>query len=179
MSDAVILAPVPGSRAGNPLAAVVDITASATVALFGVAVQSINATVSTVAHSELVNSVLDRVIPFAVDSVLDRMNLTDIVIDRVDIDEVVAKANLVEIIDRLPLIDLANYIIAEIDLPTIIRESTGGMATEVINTTRMQAIDSDAVLERVVDRSLELLHPKTTTRRSRKARSVPNCISGR
>lgn len=152
MSDVVILEPRPGSHAGNPVAAVLEISVSAAGALLGVAVQSVNSTVATVANSALVNSMLDKVIPYGVDSVLDRMNLTEIVIDRVDIDRVVSQANLVDIIDRLPLIDLANYIIAEIDLPQIIRDSTGGMANEAVNTVRMQAIDSDMVMQRVVDR---------------------------
>ena len=97
------------------------------------------------------NSALDKVVPYAVNAVIGRMNLTEIVLDRVDIDEIVAQADLEKIIDRLPLIDLANYIIDEIDLPQIIRQSTGGIATDAMNTTRMQAIDADDLVQKVVD----------------------------
>lgn len=162
MSEVVILEPRPGSHASNPVSAVLEISASAAGALLGVAVQSVNSTVATVANSALVNSILDKVIPYAVDSVLDRMNLTEVVLERVEIDRVVAQASMVDIIDRLPLIDLANYIIAEIDLPQIIRESTGGMAAEAVNTVRMQAIDSDAVMQRIVDRIMLRRHGRKT-----------------
>ena len=150
-TEVIVFEPRPGSGAANPLGAVVDISASAMFALFTVAEQTVSSTVSTVANSALVNSALDKVVPYAVNAVIGRMNLTEIVLDRVDIDEIVAQADLEKIIDRLPLIDLANYIIDEIDLPQIIRQSTGGIATDAMNTTRMQAIDADDLVQKVVD----------------------------
>jgi hypothetical protein len=150
-TEVIVFEPRPGSAAANPLGAVVEISASAVFALFAVAEQTVNSTVSTVANSALVNSALDKVVPYAVNAVIGRMNLTEIVLDRVDIDEIVAQADLEKIIDRLPLIDLANYIIDEIDLAQIIRQSTGGIATDAMNTTRMQAIDADDLVQKVVD----------------------------
>ena len=99
-----------------------------------------------------VNATLDVVVPYAVRSVLDRIDLTEVVIQRVDIDRVVAQADLQPVIDRLPLIDLAHYIIDEIDLPTIIRESTGGIAVDALNAVRMQSSDLDTAVSRIVDR---------------------------
>ncbi len=151
-TEVIVFEPRPGSGAANPLGAVIDISASAMFALFTVAEQTVSSTVSTVANSALVNSALDKVVPYAVNAVIGRMNLTEIVLDRVDIDAIVAQADLEKIIDRLPLIDLANYIIEEIDLPTIIRQSTGGIATEAMNSTRMQAIDADDLVQRLADK---------------------------
>lgn len=151
-AEVIVFEPRPGSGASNPIGAALEISTSAMFALFTVAEQTVSSTVSTVANSALVNSALDKVVPYAVNAVIGRMNLTEIVLDRVDIDEIVAQADLEKIIDRLPLIDLANYIIDEIDLPTIIRQSTGGIATEAMNSTRMQAIDADDLVQRVVDR---------------------------
>ena len=151
-TEVIVFEPRPGSAASNPISAVMEISVSAAFALFSVAEQTVSSTVSTVANSALVNSALDKVVPYAVNAVIGRMNLTEIVLERVDIDEIVAQADLEKIIDRLPLISLANYIIDEIDLPTIIRQSTGGVATEAMNSTRMQAIDADDLLQRVVDK---------------------------
>ena len=151
-TEVIVFEPRPGSGASHPLGAVVEISASAVFALFTVAEQTVNSTVATVANSALVNSALDKVVPYAVNAVISRMNLTEIVIDRVDIDEIVAQADLEKIIDRLPLVDLANYIIDEINLPQIIRSSTGGIATQAINSSRLQAIDADDLVQRVVDR---------------------------
>lgn len=125
----------------------------------------------------VVGSVLDRVVPVTVGAVLDRidltsmvlqkvdlrtvveqtldqLDLTQLVLDRVDIDVIVDRADLDRVIDRLPLIDLANYIIDEIDLPSIIRDSTGGIATDAMNAVRMQSTQVDAAVSHVVDRIL-------------------------
>ena len=150
-TEVIVFEPRPGSGAAHPLGAVVDISTSAVFALFSVAEQTLGSTISTVANSALVNSALDKVVPYAVNAVVGRMNLTEIVLDRVDIDAIVAQADMEKIIDRLPLIDLANYIIDEIDLPQIIRQSTGGIATDAMNSTRMQAIDADDLVQRIVD----------------------------
>ena len=150
--EVIVFEPRPGSGAGNPLGAALEISASAVFALFSVAEQTVSSTVSTVANSALVNSALDKVVPYAVNAVIGRMNLTEVVLDRVDIDAIIERADMDAIIDRLPLIDLANYIIDEIDLPQIIRQSTGGIATDAMNTTRMQAIEADDLTQRIVDK---------------------------
>ena len=61
---------------------------------------------------------------------LDEIDITQIVIDRVDVDEIVGKTDLDAVIDRIPMLQIADYIIEEIDLPQIIRESTGGVALD-------------------------------------------------
>lgn len=96
------------------------------------------------------NAVLDRVVPIVVRAVLDRVDLTQLIIERVDVDRIIAEANLDEVIDRLPLVDVANYLIDEIDLPQIVRESTGGIASDAVNLLRMQSIDVDQALSRIV-----------------------------
>jgi hypothetical protein len=98
-----------------------------------------------------VNAALDRVVPIAVNVVVDRIDLTQIVLDRVDINAIVARANMDEIIDRLPMVDIANYIIDEIDLPKIIRESTGGIATDAVNAARLQSLSLDEFINKIAD----------------------------
>lgn len=97
------------------------------------------------------NAVLDRTVPVILQAVLDRVDLTQLILDRVDVDRIVAQANLEEIIDRLPLVDVANYVIDEINLPQIVRESTGGIAGDAVNLLRMQSIDVDQALSRLAD----------------------------
>lgn len=148
-------------------------------ALLGVAsgaVARVTAQVEAVVGG-VVGATLDAVVPVTVGAVLDRidltsmvlqrvdlrqvvqqtlaeLDLTEIVLENVDVDAIVEKANLTLIIDRLPLIDLANYIIDEIDLPSIIRDSTGGMASDAMNSVRLQTTELDDVLTRVADRML-------------------------
>lgn len=96
-----------------------------------------------------------------VDAVIDRLDLTEIVKRGVDIDELVATVDLdaaaarldVEaVIDRVDVVGLVREVIAAIDLPEIIRESTGSVASETLRGVRMQSITGDDAIARVVER---------------------------
>jgi hypothetical protein len=95
-----------------------------------------------------IEAVLDRL---DLDSIVARVNL-DQVIARVDIDGIVGEVNLDAIIDRLNVVGLAENVISEIDLPEIIRDSTGSMASEVVRGARMQSIDADEAISHFFDR---------------------------
>lgn len=102
-----------------------------------------------------------------IDAVVHRLDLTGIVVERVDLDAVVSAADLDAaaarididaIIARIDLAGLAQEVIAEIDLPEIIRESTGSVASETVRGVRMRSISGDDAVGRVVDR---LRHRRT------------------
>lgn len=139
-------------------------------------VSRVEQTITSAVESS-VNAALDRLVPAISDAIIERLDLTGIVlervdleaiviraldsldltqlvIDRVDIDELVAQADIDAIVDRIPVIPLANYVIEEIDLPQIIRESTGGIATDAVNTIRVQGVGADQLVSRIVDRML-------------------------
>src|SRR4029450_1086224 len=83
---------------------------------------------------------LDRVASeLDIDAVLDRMDLTEVVVQRVDLDRgasgrgvaaVVRRGGLEAAINRVDLIALAEFVVDGIDLPKIIRESSGTVASE-------------------------------------------------
>ncbi|MFL6131989.1 MAG: hypothetical protein ACJ72A_04280, partial [Nocardioidaceae bacterium] len=50
------------------------------------------------------------------------------------------------------LVALARDVIAQLDLPEIIRESTGSMASDTVRGARMQSISGDEALSRIIDR---------------------------
>ena len=96
-----------------------------------------------------------------VDAVVARLDLTRIVQDQVDLDAVVAGVDLDAVaarldvdavIERIDLAGLAEEVIAEVDLPGIIRGSTGSMASDTVTGVRMQSISGDEAITRVVDR---------------------------
>ena len=105
------------------------------------------------------NAIVDRV---PIDRVLDRVDIdqiaakldVDAIISRVDIDQIAARLDLDAIIDRLDLATIANQVIDEIDLPDIIRESSGAMTSEAMIGLRMQGIEADERVSRIVDRIL-------------------------
>jgi hypothetical protein len=84
-----------------------------------------------------------------VDAVLDRVDLTAAVLNRVDLKIVVDAA-----LAQVDMIALAEEIIDGVDLPEIIRESTGSMASETVRGARMQGIVADEAVGRAVDRLL-------------------------
>jgi hypothetical protein len=117
--------------------------------------------------------VLQRVdLVAVVDAVLDQMNLTELVEDRVDIDALVATVDLEPVIDRLPIVEIAEYVIEQTDLPAIIRQSTGGIAADVVDAVRLRSYATDVATARIIDRLLP--------RRGRKldAPGEPESLSG-
>ncbi len=108
-------------------------------------------------------------LPVVVERVLDWLPLTEIVqhididalvaevdldavVARIDIDAIARRIDMDAIISRIDLVGIADQVIEGIDLPEIIRESTGTVASEVVRGVRMQSIDADEAIARVVDR---------------------------
>jgi len=81
-----------------------------------------------------------------------RVDLTPLVKQLVDLDSLIADVDLDNVLQRVDLVGLVESIIAEIDLPEIIRESTGSVASSTLRGVRMQGISADEAVARVVDR---------------------------
>jgi hypothetical protein len=101
-----------------------------------------------------------------VSSALDKLDLTQIVVDQVDLGTVVSAAlqrvDLTQIVlEQVDLIGVAEYVVDGIDLPDIIRGSTGTVASEAVRVMRLQGVEGDAAIARVVDR---LLHRRRDRR---------------
>jgi len=99
-----------------------------------------------------------------------RMPPSDVADIVIDLGGVVASAlqqvDLTQIVmQQVDLVGVAEYVVDAIDLPEIIRDSTGSVASEAVVGLRMQAVDADVVVGRVVDRMLR----RSRQRRSEKA----------
>lgn len=88
-----------------------------------------------------------------IDGIIDRVDL-DGVAAKLDVDAVVARADLDAVIDRIDLVGIVQEVLDVIDLPAIIRDSTGSMASETVRGVRMTGVGADDALARVVDRAL-------------------------
>jgi hypothetical protein len=95
------------------------------------------------------------------DAIADRIDL-DRIVARIDVDAVVAGVDLKAIVDRLDVVGLAEEVINEIDLPEIIRDSTGSMASQVVRDARIQSFDADEAVSRIVDRLLRRRGKRST-----------------
>jgi len=95
------------------------------------------------------------------DAIADRIDL-DRVLARIDVDAVVAGVDLDAIVDRLDVVGIAEDVINEIDLPEIIRDSTGSVASHVVRDARMQSINADQAVSAMVDRLLRRRGERST-----------------
>jgi hypothetical protein len=86
-----------------------------------------------------------------IDAIAKRIEI-DAIVERVDIDAIVSRIDIDAIVERLDLVALAEEVVNGIDLPEIIRESSGSMASDVVRDARMQTIDADVAIARVIDR---------------------------
>jgi len=85
--------------------------------------------------------------------IIDRVDL-DAVVATVDLDGAVARVDLDAVIDRIDVIGIVEEVLDVIDLPAIIRDSTGSMASETVRGARMTSITADDAISRAVDRAL-------------------------
>lgn len=109
---------------------------------------------------DLTELVLQRVdLERIVGAVLDRMDLTEVVLERVELGRVINGAlDQIDLNDlvrtRVDLAGIAEEVIDDVDLPEIIRDSTTGVAGAVVDGTRLRAVEGDELVNRLVDRIL-------------------------
>ena len=80
------------------------------------------------------DAVLDRLLPAILAEMLRHVDVAELLQENVDV------------------VALAQEVIAEIDLPEIIRDSTGAMASDTLLGVRMHSISGDDAIARAVDR---------------------------
>lgn len=106
-----------------------------------------------------VRAIVSRV---PVDDVVSRLDIDaivagvdiDRVVSRVDVQSVADRIDLQALVERLDLAAIANEVIEEIDLTGIIQEAMGSMTTETVGGIRVQSMNADRAIARVVGRVL-------------------------
>lgn len=104
-----------------------------------------------------IGKIIDRV---DVDAVIARVDIDGVVatvdlnriIARVDVDAIVERVDVDAVIDRLNLGEIADEVIDEIDLPRIIRESTGSIAAETMVGVRLTSASADDHVSRLMEK---------------------------
>ena len=85
-------------------------------------------------------------------------------VEGVDIDAIAGRLDLDAVIERIDVVAIVEDVIAAIDLPAIIRDSTGSMASETVRSARMTGISVDEAISRSLERHLfRRRRPPTTT----------------
>ncbi len=130
--------------------------------------------------SAVVRLILTRV-PGVAAAVLDQLDLTAVVAERVDVNAVAAqvdveaiarRVDVIAVLNRLDQAALTRYLVEELDLPAIIQSSTGSIMSDAVHDVRMQSISADERLSRAVDAML-LRHRPRRTAAPEAARDAP------
>ena len=96
------------------------------------------------------------------DAIVDRLDL-DALAGRIDVAAIVARVDpnpVVAVVDfdaalaRIDLVGIARYVIDAIDLPEIVRDSTGTLSSDAVRAVRAQGLAADDLVAGVFDRLL-------------------------
>jgi hypothetical protein len=98
-----------------------------------------------------VQALIDEWTPVLSQHLLARVDL-DAAVSQVDIDAIAGRLDIEGVIARIDLVAIVEEVIAAIDLPAIIRDSTGSMASETVRGARMTGITVDEAISRALER---------------------------
>jgi hypothetical protein len=101
------------------------------------------------------------------DSVVARVDLNQVaaridletLVGRIDPDALVARVDIDALIARLDLVTLTRSVLEAIDLPQILRESSGAVSSQAARVVRAEGMHADDSVSRWVDRVLRRGHP--------------------
>jgi hypothetical protein len=89
-----------------------------------------------------------------VKALLDQVDVNDL-ISRVDLDALLARVDVNDLVQRLDI----DGLVEQTDLGAVIARSSGGVATEALDSARSQAVGMDQFIDRWVQRALRRGHP--------------------
>jgi len=112
--------------------------------------------------------ILDHV-PGLATALLNQIDLTAVVTERVDVnavaaqvdvDAIASRVDVIAILDRLDPAAVTRYLVEELDLPAIIQSSTDSIMSDTVHDVRMQSISADERVSRLVDAMLRRRQPR-------------------
>jgi len=110
---------------------------------------------------------LDRVASrIDIDAIIDRVDVDriaagidlDAIVARIDPDAIVARVDVEAVLARLDLAGIARQVLEAIDLPGLLRESSGAVSSQAALVVRTEGMRADDSVARFVDRVLRRPH---------------------
>jgi hypothetical protein len=109
------------------------------------------------ALAEAFDRAADAAIPAVMEAVMSHVDVDELVREHVDINQIATSIDVDAIVKRVDLVGLAEYVIDEVDLPEIIRQSSTAVTSGAVRGVRIRSMEADQAITRVVDR-LRLRH---------------------
>jgi sugar-specific transcriptional regulator TrmB len=82
------------------------------------------------------------------------------IIARVDVDAIVRQVDIAELISRIDLPTMISQVLSEIELGDLISDSTTSLASDARDSVRVQAMNVDGLVARIVDKILVRKHER-------------------
>jgi len=94
----------------------------------------------------------------------------DALVERIDVKRILDQVDVNELVGKIDMAAVAREALEGIDIGDIIQESTAGMAIDTMEAVRVQAMNADDLLARIVDRLLGRRGPRDLSLDPRRAR---------
>jgi hypothetical protein len=101
-----------------------------------------------------IDALLERV---DVERIIERVDVERIV-ERVDVNAIVGRVDVQAIMQRVDIAPMADEIISEVDIGAIVRQSTGSITGDAVDSGRLTAMRIDGFLDRVIDKVMLRKH---------------------
>jgi hypothetical protein len=105
------------------------------------------------------DALLERV---DVQRIIDRVDV-DGIVARVDIDSIMNRVDMDNIMNRVDIVPIAQEVITEVDIGSIVRASTGSIGGDARDSVRVTSMRVDGFLGKVTDKVLLRRKPRNTT----------------
>ena len=93
-------------------------------------------------------------VPRVVDAVLEQLDFTEIVRDHVDVGAIAATIDIEKILEQVDVGKAVEDVVNAMDLPTIVRESSGALASETVRAVRYRSVSADDRVNQAINRLL-------------------------
>lgn len=94
-----------------------------------------------------INAILESL---PIDSVLERVDV-DALIGRVNVENILERVDIDALMTRLDIGPVAQKVLDTVDIGAIVRESTGSVTGDVVDIARVQTMQLDSIVERIID----------------------------
>jgi hypothetical protein len=85
-------------------------------------------------------------------NLLDRVDLTQLIIDHVSVDRIVETVDLDAVIARVDVAPIVDKAVHDVDLPEIVRSSSNSLASDTVHRLRLQSASADDIVDRIAAR---------------------------
>jgi len=100
--------------------------------------------------STIAATVVETVLPPAIEGVLSRVDLTQLIINHVSVPRIVDSVDLNAVLEKVDVAGMVEKVVQDVDLPGIVRSSSDTLVTDAVRGVRLQSASADDVVDRLI-----------------------------